>query len=240
MKKQLVSIFCVALFAFGSIHNAQAQLRQSIFLDGNIPTGSFGKSLKADETLVPLGMANMGKDAHIGFGLGYRVSYRFDVGVGEVAPFAGADFLWNTIGSKLDDKYAGLQGSSPTYFNIPVQAGITYLYDELWNDLTPYGEFGLGVDFLFITQEKVGQPSDKRAYKPTGAFSWMLGAGVYFGKHVSAGLYYYGLGKHYIDYTKSTINDNAAAAVENATYVANHTRSSRNVGSLALRIGFHF
>ena len=69
----------------------------------------------------------------------------------------------------------------------------------------------------------------------------MLGAGAFFGEHVSAGLYYYGMGKHNIDYTKGTLNDNTAA---NNQLIANETagmgRQRRSVGSVMLRIGFHF
>ena len=80
------------------------------------------------------------------------------------------------------------------------------------------------------------------AYKSNIAFSWMLGIGAYFGRHVSAGLYYYGLGTHPVDYTGKTLDENAVAAAE---VVAHQTidgvkREKRSVGSLALRIGFHF
>lgn len=236
--KKIVRMMCLAALMLSAGTMANAQFRQSVFLDGFLPTGSFAST--ADATTVPLQIMDMGKEAKIGFGLGYRASYRFDVGVGEVAPFVGVDFLWNTIAGKWSDMYAGYNYSTPNYFNLPVMAGVSYFYDELWNDITPYAEFGLGADFLFITPEGKGEGIEYFAYKPTGAFAWMIGVGAWFGRHVSAGLYYNGFGKHYIDYTDNTIKDNAFAAATTATYNAAKKRESRNVGGLMLRIGFHF
>ncbi len=189
---------------------------------------------------VPLTYEQVGKDATVGFGLGYRASYRFDIGYGLVAPFANIDFMWNTISGKWSDKYLDAKFSSPTYFNIPLLAGVSYIYDDLpWDDISAYGEFGVGTDLLWITSE--GADDFKFAYKPTFAFAWMLGAGAYFGEHVSVGLYYYGLGKHTIDYTQGTLDDNMAANAQvTANEAAGMGRQQRSVGSVMLRIGFHF
>ena len=44
-----------------------------------------------------------------------------------------------------------------------------------------------------------------------------------------------------IDYTDKTMNKNSVAAAQvAANNLANHGREKRSVGSLALRIGFHF
>jgi hypothetical protein len=223
--------------------HAQAQFRQSIFLNGALPTGQFAKDVNTDRGIlgdqVPLLREEIGKDATPGFGLGYRISYRFDVGMGEVAPFAQADFFWNVIGSKWSDKYIQAKGKSPNYFNIPIMLGVSYLYDELWNDITPYAEFAVGGDLFIIGSEKVtiADKSYTYAYKPTVALSWMFGLGAYFGRHVSAGIYYYGLGKHNIDYTKGTLENNMYADLHNQTLTS---RQKRTVGSIMLRIGFHF
>jgi opacity protein-like surface antigen len=235
---------------------AQAQFRQSIYLNGNIPTGNFGSSASAGPDLnslvtppstlfptsgVPLTTEQIGKDASIGFGLGYRVSYRFDVGVGEVAPFVNADFLWNTISGSWRDKYSDAYYTSPTYFNIPLMGGVTYIYDEMpWNDISLFGEFGIGTDLFWITSEG-SKDNIKLSYKSTFAFAWMLGAGAFFGEHVSVGLHYYGLGTHNIDYTQGTLDDNVAAQAQvTANDAAGLGRQRRSVGSLLLRIGFHF
>lgn len=255
--KRVVKVLCLTAMIMGVGTAAQAQLRQSVYLNGNIPTGDFASSASAGPSLaaivpsvttvlptsgVPLTYEQVGKDASIGFGLGYRASYRFDIGYGLVAPFVNIDFMWNTIAGTWSDKYSDAYYSSPTYFNIPLLAGVTYIYDELpWDDISAFGEFGIGTDLFWITSEGKGDGNERFAYKSTFAFAWMLGAGVFFGEHVSAGLYYYGLGKHTIDYTQGTLDDNAFAAPQVAYNEAlGNGRQQRSVGSVMLRIGFHF
>ena len=238
MKSIVKVLGLTAIMALAGSH-VQAQFRQSIFLNGNLPSGGWAKDIGASN--VPLGYTEVGKDATPGFGLGYRISYRFDVGMGEVAPFAQADFFWNFIGSKWSDKYIQAKGKSPNYFNIPIMLGVSYLYDELWNDITPYAEFGVGGDLFLIGNEKVVNSIDNKtytyAYKPTVSLSWMFGLGAYFGRHVSAGIYYYGLGKHVVSYTNKTyksFNEVDKLAVDAGSI------PTRTVGEFALRIGFHF
>lgn len=238
MKRNIIKVFCLAAIMFGTCSIAQAQLRQSIFLNGVMPVGSFSSSAKVHD--VPFTMTDMGKEAIIGFGAGYRASYRFDVGMGQVAPFLQIDFFWNTIDGDWKEKFAGHNYSTPNYINSPQFAGVSYLYDELWNDITLFAEFGLGSDFFFITPEGTGKGNERFAYKPTVELAWMVGLGAYFGQHVSAGFYYYGLGKHYIDYTSRTINNNIDAARLANYYTSLNSRESRTIGEIALRIGFHF
>lgn len=241
MKKTVKLLCLTALMAFVGV-SAQAQFRQSVFLNGALPTGQFAKDVNTDRgDQVPLLREEIGKDATPGFGLGYRVSYRFPVGMGEVAPFAQADFFWNFIGSKWSDKYIQAKGKSPNYFNIPIMLGVSYLYDELWNDITPYAEFGVGGDLFIIGSEKVVNSLDNKTYtygyKPTITMSWMVGLGAYFGRHVSAGIYYYGLGKHVVSYTDKTYKSFDALTQAKIDAGAIPTRT---VGEFALRIGFHF
>lgn len=248
--KQIVKVMCLAVLTVGMAYSAQAQFRQSIYLNGNIPLGGFASHISTGanrtyvmpEQNVPLGYTEIGKEASIGFGAGYRASYRFDVGVGLVAPLLQADFFWNMIDGDLRDDYTNARAKhTPTYFNIPIFAGVSYLYDEMPYDITPYGEFGIGSDIMFITSEGPctfsGVNTLKYSYKPSTTFAFMLGVGAYFGRHVSAGIYYYNMGKHTINYTNSTY-DNLDAASQLA--YNNNDVQTRTVGSLALRIGFHF
>lgn len=232
---------CLMALALGIGTAAQAQLRQSVYLNGTIPTGDFASSININPEVVPLTITNIGKDASIGFGLGYRASYRFDVGMGMVAPFVNADFLWNPIASEWRDRYSDMHYSKTTYINIPVQLGVGYIYDELpWPDIAAYGEFGLGTDLLWITSEGKGSGDEYFAYKMDFAFAWSAGIGAYFGKHFSAGFHYYGLGKHNVDYTEGTIEDNTIARAHDIAMRAANTRERRTVGAVMLRIGFHF
>ena len=258
--KKIVKVLCLGAMLIGLGTVANAQLRQSVYINGNIPTGDFGSNASAGPNLgnfltptstlypnsgVPLTYEQIGKDAVVGFGLGYRASYRFDVGVGLVAPYVSADFLWNTISSKWSEKYSDDYMSSPTYFNIPLLFGVTYIYDETpWSDISLFGEFGIGTDLFWITSEgsKEWRASDnsllnvKLSYKSTFAFAWQIGAGAFFGNHVSVGLHYYGLGTHNVDYTSGT-RENIPAADNQQDEKG---RQRRSIGSLMLRIGFHF
>ncbi|MBQ9418268.1 MAG: hypothetical protein IJU19_06780 [Bacteroidales bacterium] len=243
--KNAVKMCSLALLLIGMASSANAQFRQSVYLNGILPTGGFAKDVSSSQTDVPLEITEIGKDAALGIGASYRVSYRFDVGVGEVAPLVEASLFWNMIGSDWREKYGDKDYTTPTYFNVPILVGVSYFYDELWQDITPFGEFGIGADWLKITRE--GKKADESngtlyyAYKGDIAMAWMIGAGAMFGRHVSVGLYYYGLGKHYVDYTDKTIDKNAKAKdYQEHRETGQEKRQERSVGELALRIGFHF
>ena len=241
---RIIKVMCLTAVMVFVGTAANAQFRQSIFLNGALPTGQFASTVNSDRGLlsgtVPLLREEIAKAATAGFGLGYRASYRFDVGMGEVAPFVQADVFWNFIKSEWSDKYIQAKGKAPNYFNIPVMVGVSYLYDELWNDITPYAEFGVGADLFILGSEKVVGADNKTytfSYKPTAALSWMIGAGAYFGRHVSAGVYYYGLGKHVISYNDKTYK--SFSEIDKAAVDAGAI-PTRTIGELALRIGFHF
>lgn len=231
---------CLVALMLGMGTASQAQFRQSVYLNGTIPTGDFSSSITGMDT-VCLTSENIGKDATAGLGLGYRASYRFDVGTGLVAPYANVDLLWNSIAGKWRDMYDGKRYDKTTYLNIPVQLGVSYIYDKLpWPEISAYGELGFGTDLLWITSEGTGKGNEYFAYKMDFAFAWSMGVGAYFGRYFSAGLYYYGLGKHNIDYTKGTLENNSIASQQDAALRAANEREQRTVGSVALRIGFHF
>ncbi len=245
MKSTFTKVLCVAVLLLATGISAQAQFRhfrQSIYLNGVLPTGDFASTVDASHNFVPLTNEQIGKAAIVGFGAGYRASYRFDIGMGEVAPFIGADLFWNMISSEWSDKYLNANMTTPSYMNIPVLAGVSYNYDELNTrfPIIPFGEFGVGADMFIITREGTTAKTNSStyyAYKPSISVAWMLGAGVYLGNYVSVGVYYYGLGKHTIDYTDRCLDKNSVAALQNA---AATIRQTRNIGEMALRIGFHF
>jgi len=243
-KHRTIKALCIAiLFSMAGI-NAQAQLahlEQSIFLNGNIPTTDFA----TDNNLIPMTQYHMGEDAIIGMGIGYRVCYRFDIGFGEVSPYIHIDLNWNSIRGEHRDAYTTASCNKPNYFNIPAYAGVNYRY-QITNIFTPFAEFGLGADYMMIRRESgnvtnttTGDISNvTMRYKNSGAFAWQIGAGTYFGQHVSASLHYNGYGKHTIKYTDATVEDLAGTDCEPASGVS--TAQLRRIGLLSLRIGFHF
>ncbi|MBP5548830.1 MAG: hypothetical protein J6X58_08085 [Bacteroidales bacterium] len=239
-KLWIAGLFISAAFAA----NAQlTHLEQSIFLNFNAPMASFNDDAAKNglNDYIPMTRFNVGTNAAIGVGIGYRVCYRFDVGFGEVSPYLHADLQWNRIKSDTRDLYlqAG-NGSAPNYFNIPIFVGVNYRY-QLTDIFTPFGEFGLGPDFMICTKESGTLPSAggkfEMKYRPTCEVAWQIGAGCYFGQHVSASLHYNGFGKHAIEYTSSTTVPEGTLQLADASSPAT---KSRNIGLLSLRIGFHF
>ena len=242
-----IKVLCLGvLFVFASF-GAKAQfshLEQSVYLNFNLATAGFNDEITKvlGNEVIPMTRFNAGSNAGFGLGLGYRVSYRFDVGFGEVSPYIHADFQWNRVKGDLRDAYLDADnGSAPAYFNIPIFVGVNYRY-QLTDIFTPFAEFALGPDFFMITKESGNVTTDptigdfKLRYKTTTNLAWQIGAGCYFGSHVSASLHYNGYGKHAIQYTNGT---SLPAAVE-ALDVIDHKTVSRGIGLLSLRIGFHF
>jgi len=244
----------VAVFVAFSI-GAKAQLtnlEQSVFLNFNLPTAQFNDdaTVNALNGQIPMTRFNAGNSAIIGIGFGYRISYRFDVGFGEVSPYIHGDFQWNRVQGDIRDKFMNAgDGNAPNYFNIPVYVGVNYRY-QLTDIFTPFAEFGIGPDFFFITKEKgtIQVPSTttpgateayefKYRYQTTTNVAFQLGLGCYFGQHVSASLHYSGYGKHAIKYTSGTEITNATLALADASVSDTQTRK---IGLLSLRIGFHF
>ena len=262
-KINTIKSLCLAVaFVFtGFAANAQlTHLEQSMFLNFNAAMGAFNDDLDpvlASGDQIPLTRYNVGKNAGLGVGIGYRISYRFDVGFGEVSPYIHADFMWNRTKGDIRDKFLAADGTAPTYFNLPIFIGVNYRY-QLNDIFTPFAEFGIGPDFFFITKEsgtgtvvstttdsQTGLPVDskiskdfKYKYRTTSNVAWQIGAGCFFGEHVSASLHYSGYGKHAIKTTDKDVSvqdDFLIDDKKNDTKVQN-----RSIGLLSLRIGFHF
>ena len=251
---------CLAVaFVFaGFTANAQlTNLEQSMFLNFNAATAAFNDDLATDvlalnDQTIPLTRHNVGKNCGLGVGLGYRISYRFDVGFGEVSPYIHADFMWNRTKGDVRDKFLDADGKAPNYFNLPIFVGVNYRY-QINEIITPFVEFGIGPDFLFITREKGSITytalDDNNApytatkdfdykYEATSNLAWQIGAGCYFGEHVSASLHYNGYGKHAIKPNKDQSED--LGGLLNPTYANDTKTQNRSIGLFSLRIGFHF
>lgn len=241
IKFKALAIF-TAFILGGFCAKAQLEnLEQSLFLNLNCPTAQFNDKLIG--IYPPMLKNRVGSGAMVGFGMGYRASYHFDIGYGEVSPYISADFQWNALKGEYRDDFTQAKCTAPNYFNIPVYMGVNYRY-QLTDIFTPFVEFGLGADMLLITKETAGPTYNdlKLKYKPTTNFAWQVGAGCYFGPHVSASLHYQGYGKHVIDYSSNTadnLSDPAYLGTVTTTTEINDV-VQRNIGMLSLRIGFHF
>lgn len=242
-KHNTIKSLCVAVAMIFAGITANAQLETSIYLNGALPTGEMGGKATLDPLSAPLlTKDNIGTTAAVGFGVGGRASYHFDVGFGEVAPFVNIDFQWNQIKGAYRDDFAkeSANAKASQYFNLPILIGVNYRY-ELTDIFKPFAEFGIGTDFFMISAERTS--TSKLVYSVGNALAWEIGAGCFFGSHVSAGIHYYGLGKHRITYNEKR-TDIGGMTVDQVdaldpTTVLNKVEL-RNIGSLMLRIGFHF
>ena len=230
-------VIATALLFAGFGVRAQ-QLETSVFLNGILPVAQFNNEVNLEPlgTFEPMTSENIAKGAAGGLGGSARIGMWFDVGVGQLQPFFEAGFLWNNSRSYIRNKYDNNERNNvlqqrpkaPQYFNLPLMLGLKYRYD-ITPDVRPFVELGLGYDLLFIS--KNGYPTQTFRYKPSGEFSWMIGAGTYLGEYVSVSLFYMGLGNHHIDYSSRSYQPEA---------IDYSTVYRRSLGELGLRVGFHF
>ncbi len=235
MKKSITfKGLCLAIAFTVAGFVAQAQLTNSFYLNGAFPIGEFGKKTEGASNIFGLLFKeNIGHNAVAGLGFGYRASYRFDVGVGNVDGFLSGDIFWNRIDGDIRDNIIENNGKPTQYINIPLLLGVQYSY-AVNETLRPFAEFGIGYDVMFVGKEGWKSAPDEDytlKYKVGGAIAFQAGAGCYFGEHVSAGVNFYGLGKHAIKY-KTNENSNALDPI--------NKNVQRKINVLALRIGFHF
>lgn len=245
-----IKSLCLAIAAIFICFGAQAQKKEiSIYANGTLPVSQFNnpvEPINAEGLFTPLDRSNIATGATAGLGFTGRFGMWFDLGMGQLLPFAEASFLWNNSKATIRNAYEnndrnteyGERPTSPTYFNIPMMLGLKYRYN-LMPSLSPFAEFGIGYDLLFINRNGYLSAQEKQylyAYKPSGEVCWSLGLGTYLGEYVSVGLYYMGLGNHHIDYTQKFIERHTQE--DGTTDFTNAER--RRLGELGLRIGFHF
>ena len=236
-KKQTIKILCVAVAMLLSASAARAQETEiSAYFNGTLPVAQFNNAPTPSLTdpmtqaFRPMDRENIATGATAGLGVTLRAGVWFDMGFGELMPFAEGGFLWNNSKKSVRLTYDDNRAKYPAYFNIPLYIGFKYRYDI--NDIIrPFAEVGIGYDILFITRS-YGVDDRWYKFKPSGALAWEAGLGTYLGQNVSLGLYYQGLGSHRIEYTKTSTDRNDGSVPD---YV-----SRRTLGELTLRLGFHF
>ena len=236
-----IKSLCLALVLFCAGFSAKAQQTEtSVFINATLPVGQFNDQVELTEfgQFTPMNRTNVAQAAAGGLGFTARFGMWFDVGVGQLQPFVEASFLWNNSRKYVRDIYDNNERNdsmqsyptAPQYFNIPVMLGLKYRYD-ITADLRPFAELGIGYDLLIIT--KNGYPSERYSYKMNDTIKTGLridSLGTYLGEHVSASLFYMGLGSHRIEYTSKSFKPEGDDF--NAT--------KRSLGVLGLRVGFHF
>ncbi len=232
MKKILFSLAAILLFgaAFAQ-EDSKSFGNSSFFFNVTQPVGFFHQN--ANLEYLPgypaMTRSDIASDAIIGIGGTYRYSYAIEETFGDIVPYLEASFYWNNIRRDNRRIYEDCRASIPNYFNIPFLAGLSYRH-PITPSIKAYGEFGLGYDWFFISREGNKDNVNDFRYSTHGAMTWQLGAGIFYGKKLSAGIYFVGFGRHLIDYSNNSKKPIAEDYLK-AKY--------RNIGSLMLRLGFH-
>jgi hypothetical protein len=146
----------------------------------------------------------VGGGAALGFSLGAK--YQYQLIEGGLGIYLSTNFNYNGLKKSLKDviqeQYDNMAGTSvdinyTKYINIPVTAGLYYEY-KANEAVSLFGELGLGVDFLKITDMKMEVNSGKfritNKSKPQMAFEF--GGGLILKDKYIFDLHYCGLGKH--------------------------------------------
>jgi opacity protein-like surface antigen len=198
MRKVILTTMAIAAMATGAL--AQGLSGFQLHAGLAFPTGNFGSDSKNKGPESGHGHAAMG------FNLGFKY----------YAPLASANGLSLVFG--LDGFYNGLQSeytedlievvednggeiTIPKYINIPLTGGVNYAH-ALNDNLSLYGELGLGVNYSMITNSVVEyedfdfDSKTTTSYKSALGFTYGLEAGILISKKFTIGLRYSGLGSY--------------------------------------------
>jgi opacity protein-like surface antigen len=141
--------------------------------------------------------------AGTGFELGGKYVYQLnESGLGL---FAGADLIYNGLASDVkDDLEDDMDGVDNlkfySYINVPLMAGINYSFNAN-NQVALFGEFGLGVNLLKVTNMSFEYDHDdyESRYDPSTKLGFKIGGGLIFNDAYSLEVNYLGLGEQEID-----------------------------------------
>lgn len=146
------------------------------------------------------------KGAGLGFDCGLKYIHQLNAsGLGVFGQF---DFIYNSLTNRFKDEledyykrnFNQVEFKHHKYLNFPLLFGINYTHAV--NDKTKlFGEFGLGVNFLKITNYKITLISvdhtfELRNFSLSSKLAYKLGGGIIFKDKFYFSLNYSGLGKH--------------------------------------------
>jgi opacity protein-like surface antigen len=194
MKK--ITLYLVVLtFAVFMSSNTFSQGGFSIHAGTAIPISDFGDDDLNNEE---------GGGAAIGFNFGAK--YQYQLNESGLGLYLGANLNYNGLKKSLKDDmqelYDDMAGvdvdiNFTKYLNIPVTAGLYYAY-KANESVSLFGELGLGVDFLNMTDMKLEASGGeiKFKHKTKSQLAYEFGGGLMIQDKYIIELQYCGLGKH--------------------------------------------
>ena len=218
-----------------------------LYFNGAFPMGDF----KAGDVTnnFPQGWALLDEKGHKGFagpGFAFGLEALSPLKVKGLSFFFGWDIIYNSYSSELRSFISDNSDKidhKPRVMNIALMMGLRYTID-LSNGFGLFFEGGAGGNMRMISN--LGYTIKENNYRLTRTisydlaftFAFKIGVGMMFGKHVSLGLDYYGLGSADV---KGSIK-----TTEWSSYDGTHKSTSKYKGKsmtcsdLMLRLGFYF
>ncbi len=204
--------------SFAQFNTPSSGANFSLKLFGAMPMGDFAQTSNTLPSVLLHGTAG---NVDMGAGLGFKIDYRFDFGLGI---FISGDAMWNQLNADVRTNYDALKKTKPNYVNFPIMLGLDYKC-YFGNVFGLYAEGGAGANLLYITPE--GWSNDLTEFRLSAAFAWEAGGGILLGKNVSLGVHYYALG-----------NQSIESAAENI--ITSMTKRQLNINILTFRLGITF
>jgi len=173
--------------------------------------------------------------AKTGINVGFQYSYQFpNRGIGF---FAGLDFVYNDIINEykvsMDTLFSRFGYESyefPKYYNIPISAGLEYLY-EINEKYSLLCNLGMTYNFFKVTDYTYDTMFGDFAYEADWAnsFGFKTAIGILYKQNASISIDFLGLGKHEVD----------IKAIDSGT-VEDEFVEEAKVNMLTLTIGWNF
>ena len=173
--------------------------------------------------------------AKTGINIGFQYSYQFPIK--GVSIFAGLDFVFNDVIDEFKDSveyYLSLMSQRsfefPKYYNIPISAGIEYIY-EINDKLSLFGNLGMTYNFFKVSDYTWENNWSDFAYEADWAdnFGFKTALGILYKQKASVSIDFLGLGKHEVD----------VKMVDSGT-VEDESISEAKVNMLTLTFGWNF
>lgn len=197
------------IFVILCVYSLSAQKKYEVHIGLSSPSGDFADDTYGDAFSDGSGCAALG------FNLGLK-SYT-PLKINGLSLFYGADLLYNPMSKDFQDyieenisSNTDIEIKYPKYINIPIIIGLNQKF-ELKNDLSIYGEAGIGLNFSKVTdlvmESKAMNVSSTLSFDPMFNLCFSIGGGLIIQNKYTIGLNYKPLGSYKMKYKQEFDND---------------------------------
>ncbi len=197
---RIVRVLTVLLLFFTSLTDTLSQSRYNIHVGPAFPVSGIDIY-----TVNYSDVYSVSSSAKTGINIGFQYSYQFpNKGIGI---FAGIDFIYNDIINEykvsVDSIFSNIGYENyefPKYYNIPVSAGLEYIY-EINEKLSLLSNLGMTYNFFKVTDYTYDTMTGDEAIIADWAssFGFKTAIGILYKQKASISIDFLGLGKHEVD-----------------------------------------